>query len=90
MFGCMRGLIEGTDVPVTVSFFSHRRQRLIGGWPREGDVVACERLHSSVFEPRTLLLKEELGAWAALRNRLPFDVVEMMVDIRRPLVRVEA
>ena len=27
-FGCMRGIIEGTSVPVTISVFTHRHQRL--------------------------------------------------------------
>ncbi|KAL1518433.1 hypothetical protein AB1Y20_002725 [Prymnesium parvum] len=88
-FGCMLGTLDGTDTPVTVTLVSHRRQKLLGGWPREGDLVGCEHIVHSVYEPRILLLKEELEAHRFLRRCLPYDITEAYFGIRRPLIRVE-
>eukprot|EP00966_Prymnesium_polylepis_P289443 6686044-Prymnesium_polylepis.1 len=51
-FGCMTGLLEGTDIPVTLALLTSRKQRLLGGWPRVGDIVGCEHVAHSVYEPR--------------------------------------
>mmetsp|Transcript_5675 Transcript_5675/g.15070 ORF Transcript_5675/g.15070 Transcript_5675/m.15070 type:complete len:132 (-) Transcript_5675:795-1190(-) len=88
-FGCMEGILEGTDVRVTIKLVSHRRQRLLGGWPKVGDLVGCDHLIHSIFEPRVLIVNEELQAWRMLRRWLPYDLTEAYFPIRRPLVRVE-
>uniref|UniRef100_A0A7S4M2J9 Uncharacterized protein n=1 Tax=Prymnesium polylepis TaxID=72548 RepID=A0A7S4M2J9_9EUKA len=88
-FGCMTGLLEGTDIPVTLALLTSRKQRLLGGWPRVGDIVGCEHVAHSVYEPRTLLLQEELQSMLLLRRCLPYDITEHFFGIRRPLMRVD-
>ncbi len=85
----MAGHIEGTDTPVTLSIFTHRHQRLLGGWPRAGDIVGCEHVIHSVYEPRTLLYKEEVCAQLMLRRNLPYDIIEAYFGVRRPLQLVD-
>ena len=82
-FGCISGVVEGTDIGVTLCLVHHRRQRLLGGWPRVGDLVGAAHLWASVYEARTLILQEELvqnlllqqAASAALGQCLPHDIV---------------
>ena len=88
-FGCMSGTLEGTDVTVTVKLVSHRRQRLLGGWPRVGDLVGAEHLYHSVYEPRILICQEDLQLQKVLRRFLPHDLTEDYFSIRKPLTRVE-
>lgn len=68
-WGCMVGQCDGRQV--TVQICEHRRQRLIGGWPVRGDILGCELLHDSVFEPRLLLKGEDLRLTRLLRQKLP-------------------
>ena len=86
----MAGHIEGQpNKPVTLSLLQHRRQRLLGGLPRAGDVVGCEHVIHSIYEPRLLFLKEELQQMLLLRRFLPYDITEAFFPIRRPLLRVD-
>ena len=92
MFGCMIGTVEGGEndgMTVTVSLVAHRRQRLLGGWPRVGDVVGCEHIYHSIYLAHVLMLQEDLTAQCMLRRFLPTDLTEEYFDIRRPLFRVE-
>jgi len=88
-FGCMSGIIEGTDIPVTVKLVHHRRQRLLGGWPRPGDLVGAQHEVHSVYVARTLMRQEELHVQQLMRRCLPYDIAEAYFSIRRPLTRVE-
>lgn len=88
-FGCMAGVVEGTDTPVTLKLVCHRRQRLLGGWPREGDLVGCEHDVHSVYEPRILLHQEDLATQKLMRRLMPNDLADEYFCIRRPLMRVE-
>ena len=88
-FGCLVGKLEESDTPVTVMLVSHRRQRLLGVWPRQGDLVGCEHVVHSVYEPRVLLQEKDLLLQYMLRRCLPYDITEEYFGIRRPLVRVD-
>ena len=91
-FGCMVGHVEGGEFNgqmVTVSLVSHRRQRLLGGWPRVGDLVGCEWMRHSIFLAHVLLHKEDVIATCFLRRCLPADLTEEYLPIRRPLIRVD-
>ena len=91
-FGCLQGRIEGSETPATVLIFHHRRQRLLGGYPKVGDLLGCEQVHpdtGSVYEPRVLMLSEEVVALTHLRRYLPDDITQEYFGIRRPLVRVD-
>lgn len=87
----MAGHIEGSPhLPVTLHIFDNRRQRLLGGLPRAGDVVGCAHMCHSVYEPKLLFLQEEFQQMLYLRRRLPYDIIEsLMPELRRPLLRVD-
>ena len=79
------GEIEGTNVPVNLSLLTHRRQRILGGMPEVGDVIGAVHVIHSIYEPRLLLLKDELQQNLMLRRVLPYDITEAYFAIRRPL-----
>ena len=88
-FGCMAGTIEGTDTPVTLKLLHHRRQRLLGGWPKPGDLVGAQHEVHSVYDPRILLKEEDLQMYELMRHCIPYDIADAYFGIRRPLVRVD-
>lgn len=89
-FGCMAGRLDGTDTPVTVKILHGRKDRVLGGWPRAGDFVACVHVVHSIYEPKVLIYKEDLHRQRMLGRLLPDDVKNAYFPIRRPLTHVEA
>ena len=64
--------------------------RLMGGWPKQGDILGCVQLYNSVYEPRVLLQHEDLSRYKLLRHclPLPYDLIEEYFGIRKQLWRV--
>ena len=91
-FGCLQGVVEGTDIPVWMMLFENTkpRMRLLGEWPKKGDLLACEHVRHSVYNPRVYLDDENLHAQLLMSQRLPMALTAHYFGQRRPLVRVEA